>query len=268
MLIYLISFVGYLVFVVTKKEKVGSAAFWLVFVGFLVHLAGLLLRWRESHATGYGYLPLSNLYESLIFFSWAIVLIYLIVDWWYHLRIIGVWTSPLAALVIAATSIIPGVSSDVRPLIPALQSNWLGIHVISCFLGYAAFAIAFGVSLVYLLQSRRESSQRNLITWLPSSQTLDDINYKAVVIGFPLLTIGIVTGAAWAQYAWGRYWGWDPKETWSLITWFIYAAFLHARYRRDWKGKRTAVLSIVGFTAVIFTYFGVSYLLYGLHSYM
>src|SRR5208337_5243145 len=133
---------------------------------------------RESYATGYGYIPLSNIYESLVFFSWAIVLAYLIVDIRYHQRAVGVIAAPLAALVLALTSLLPGSKSDIRPLIPALQSNWLAIHVITCFLGYAAFAIACGVSVAYMIQSRRSSSPLGFISWLPSSRTLDEINYK------------------------------------------------------------------------------------------
>jgi cytochrome c-type biogenesis protein CcsB len=266
--IYIIAFVCYLVFVVTKKVGVGRFAFGVILVGFFIHLAGLVVRWLETHTTGYGYIPLANMYESLIFFSWAIVLVYLIVDIRYHQRTVGVIAAPLAAIAIAVTSLIPGVGSEIRPLIPALQSNWLAIHVITCFLGYSAFAIAGGISVAYLIQLRRERSPRGPISWLPATQILDDINYKAIVIGFPMLTLGIVTGAAWASYAWGSYWSWDPKETWSLITWFVYAAFLHARFTREWRGKKTALLSIFGFCAVIFTYFGVNYLISGLHSYL
>jgi cytochrome c-type biogenesis protein CcsB len=275
MLIYIIAFLGYLLFIATKKQQMGTIAFGVIIVGFFVHLMGLLIRWRESYATGYGYIPLSNIYESLVFFSWAIVLVYLIVDIRYHQRTLGVIAAPLAAIALALTSLVPGAKSDIRPLIPALQSNWLAIHVITCFLGYAAFAIACGVSIAYMIQSKRSSSdqrvtsgQRGTISWLPSSRTLDEINYKAIAIGFPLLTLGIITGAAWASYAWGSYWSWDPKETWSLITWFIYAAFLHARFTHEWRGRKTALLSIVGFGAVIFTYFGVNFLLSGLHSYL
>jgi cytochrome c-type biogenesis protein CcsB len=275
MLIYIIAFLGYLLFIATKKQQMGTIAFGVIIVGFFIHLMGLLIRWRESYATGYGYIPLSNIYESLVFFAWAIVLVYLVVDIRYHQRTLGVIAAPLAAIALALTSLLPGAKSEIRPLIPALQSNWLAVHVITCFLGYAAFAIAFGVSIAYMIQVKRSSSdqrvtsgQRGTISWLPSSQTLDEINYKAIAIGFPLLTLGIITGAAWASYAWGSYWSWDPKETWSLITWFIYAAFLHARFTREWRGRKTALLSIVGFGAVIFTYFGVNFLLSGLHSYL
>ena len=268
LLIYIIAFLCYLLFIATKRQVMGTFAFVVILIGFFLHLTGLLIRWWESYATGYGYIPLSNIYESLVFFSWAIVLVYLIVDIRYHQRAIGVIAAPLAAVAIALTSLLPGAKSDIRPLIPALQSNWLAIHVITCFLGYAAFAIAFGVSIAYIIQAKRKSAPRDPIPWLPSSQTLDEINYKAIAIGFPMLTLGIITGAAWASYAWGSYWSWDPKETWSLITWFIYAAFLHARYTHEWRGRKTALLSIVGFGAVIFTYFGVNFLLSGLHSYL
>ncbi len=173
-------------------------------------------------------------------------------------------------LFIAYASLAPGVSDRIDPLIPALQSNWLHAHVITCFLSYSSFALSCAVSVMYLLKLRKKEKgqkEAGLIALFPSLDALDTLVYKTIVVGFPLLTIGIVTGAAWANYAWGSYWSWDPKETWSLITWFVYAIFLHARFAREWRGKRTAALSIIGFLAVIFTYFGVNYVLSGLHSY-
>mgnify|MGYP003574677119 CR=1 FL=1 len=159
------------------------------------------------------------------------------------------------------------------PLVPALQSNWLTYHVITCFIGYAAFALACGVSIMYLIKvgkeekSAEESPAGGILGIFPSTKVLDDLNYKAIMLGFPMLTLGIITGAAWANYAWGTYWSWDPKETWSLIVWFIYAAFLHARFTRGWVGRRAAWLSIFGFAATIFCYLGVNLVLSGLHSY-
>jgi cytochrome c-type biogenesis protein CcsB len=155
------------------------------------------------------------------------------------------------------------LSPDIRPLMPALQSDWLFYHVVTSFLGYAAFAISFSVSLLYLYLQKRGKT----IKLLPDYKTLEEINYKAIIVGFLLFTLGIVTGAVWANYAWGTYWSWDPKETWSLITWFVYAAFLHARFTRGWVGKRAAWLSILGFLSTIFCYLGVNLLLSGLHSY-
>jgi cytochrome c-type biogenesis protein CcsB len=162
------------------------------------------------------------------------------------------------------------VRDEIEPLIPALQSNWLTYHVLTCFLSYAAFAVSFGASIAFLLKKRKgeireeETGETGI---LPAATLLDEVIYKANAVGFLLLGIGIITGAVWANYAWGSYWSWDPKETWSLITWFIYAIFLHARLTRGWRGTRTAVLSIIGFCGVIFTFLGVNYVLSGLHSY-
>jgi cytochrome c-type biogenesis protein CcsB len=266
--IYLICFIGYLLFTASQRKPIGFFSTILLTIGLTLHSLGLMFRWIETHQTGYGYVPLSNMYESLIFFSWTIVLIYLILEFKYHQKMIGVFVTPFAFIAIALTSIIPGINAKITPLVPALQSNWLAIHVITCFLGYAAFAVSFGISILYLIRNMKEGQKREGIRWLPEISVLDEINYKAIVIGFPMLTLGIVTGAAWANYAWGSYWTWDPKETWSLITWFIYAAFLHARLTRNWKGRKTAILSIIGFIAVLFTYFGVNYLISGLHSYL
>ncbi len=265
--IYFFSFLGYLLFATSRSRRLGTASTSLLIIGWVIHSAGLVFRWLETHQTGYGYVPLSNMYESLVFFSWTIVLIYLILELTYKQKMIGVLVTPLAFLTIAITSIIPSISPKITPLMPALQSNWLTIHVTTCFFGYAAFAVSFGISILYLIQDRKGRFPEETAKWLPALPILDEINYKSIVIGFPMLSLGIITGAAWANYAWGSYWSWDPKETWSLITWFVYAAFLHARITRDWRGRKAAILSIIGFGAVLFTYFGVNYLLSGLHSY-
>ena len=139
--------------------------------------------------------------------------------------------------------------------------------MITCFFGYAAFGLAFGLSLMFLLK-RIERPERNnfFLKIIPESSILDELSYQMVVIGFLLLTLGIITGSVWAHSAWGSYWSWDPKETWSLITWLVYAALLHSRMVRGWKGNKLAALCIIGFCCVLFTYFGVNYLA-GLHSY-
>jgi len=268
MVIYFIAFIGYLFFSISRYLWMGRGSTLFLLFGWILHSVGLVFRWIETHQTGYGYVPLSNMYESLIFFSWTIVLIYLILEFRYQQRLIGVFVIPISFLAIALTSIIPGVQPQIKPLVPALQSNWLTIHVTTCFFGYAAFSVSFGISILYLIQQKKMDREGGASKWLPSLSLLDEINYRSIVIGFPMLTLGIITGAAWANYAWGSYWSWDPKETWSLITWFVYAAFLHARLTRDWRGKKTAILSIIGFLFVLFTYFGVNYLISGLHSYL
>jgi cytochrome c-type biogenesis protein CcsB len=174
--------------------------------------------------------------------------------------------SPLIFLAIAYASFDPGISAKINPLIPALKSNWLIAHVVTCFLGYAGFALAFGLSLTYFVKPK-QPEKSVIFSRLPDEEIIDELTYQMVVFGFLFLTIGIITGAVWANSAWGKYWSWDPKETWSLITWFVYAIFLHLRMMRGWHGRNLALVSIIGFMAVLFTYFGVNFLLSGLHSY-
>ncbi len=268
MVLYLVATVLYVVFVVSRGRAVGVAASLTAAVGWLVNTAAIGVRWVESYKAGYGYVPLSNMYESMVFFAWSIMLIYLVFEQLYGYRSVGAFVAPLGFLGIAVVSFSPAISSEIQPLVPALQSNWLTAHVVTCFFGYAAFAMSFAISIMYLFRVRTEAKEgKGAEGLLPPSRVLDDLSYKSVAVGFPLLTLGILTGAAWANYAWGTYWSWDPKETWSLITWFVYAAFLHARFTAGWKGTRLAWLSIVGFGAVIFTYWGVNFILSGLHSY-
>ena len=251
---------------VFKKQLPGRLATWTAIIGVAGNTAGIILRWVESYQLGIGHAPLSNLYESLIFFSWTIALIYLIIEHRYKNRIIGAFATPLAFLAMAYASLSPNVNDRISPLVPALKSNWLIAHVITCFLGYAAFAIAFGISFMYLIKKRDTVGKSYLLAHFPELKVLDELTHQMVMFGFLFLSIGIITGAVWANSAWGSYWSWDPKETWSLITWFIYAILLHARLMRGWEGRRIAYISIIGFMAVLFTYFGVN-LLPGLHSY-
>ncbi len=271
---YFAAMVLFIVFVSTKNNTVGLVATLSAFIGLLAHTAALGMRWYESYQIlgADGRAPLTNLYESIVFFAWTIVLIYLLIDLKYKQRAVGAFVMPFALFSMVGVQYF-GLDTGIDPLVPALQSNWLTYHVITCFLGYAAFAVACGVSIMYLIKVGREERHQGdepiggILGTFPSCRILDDINYKAIMIGFPLLTLGIVTGAAWANYAWGTYWSWDPKETWSLIVWFMYAAFLHARFTRGWVGRRAAWLSILGFAATIFCYLGVNLVLSGLHSY-
>jgi cytochrome c-type biogenesis protein CcsB len=267
--VYCAAAFAYLASWVFKKDTPGKVGTFLAIVAVVGNLAGLLLRWRESYTLGIGHAPLSNLYESLMFFALTTGVLYLYLERKYKNRVIGGFAMPLAFLAMAYASMSPAISDRIQPLIPALKSNWLIAHVIACFIGYAAFAIAFGISIMYLLGNGRGDNggtQEGLLQRLPSAKVLDELTHQLVMFGFLWLSAGIITGAVWANSAWGRYWGWDPKETWSFITWLIYAALLHFRLMRGWRGKRIAVLSVVGFLAVMFTYFGVN-LLPGLHSY-
>jgi len=264
--VYFGAFVAYLFMMVMGRELFGRIATVTTLLGLAGHSVAILLRWVESYQLGIGHAPLSNLYESLIFFAWTIILLYLLIEWRTRNRSIGVVATSLAFLAMAYASYSPNISERIQPLVPALKSNWLIAHVITCFFGYAAFAIAFGLSLMYLLKDRSGNGGNMFIRLIPRTSILDELNYQLILIGFLMLTLGIITGSVWAHSAWGSYWSWDPKETWSLITWLVYAALLHSRLIRGWQGTRIAVLSIVGFCCVLFTYFGVNYLA-GLHSY-
>jgi cytochrome c-type biogenesis protein CcsB len=256
----------YMAALIFKQNKLAVPARWAVVAAVGMTTAGLLLRWVESYRLGFGHAPLSNLYESLVFFSWTAGIIYLFMEFKYKNALVGAFVTPIVFLAMAYASMSPNISDRIQPLMPALKSNWLIAHVATCFFGYAAFAIAFGMSLMYLLKARYPDKREGIIGHLPKLDVLDELTHRMILFGFLFLTGGIITGSVWANSAWGRYWAWDPKETWSLITWLVYATLLHARLMRGWAGKQIAYLSILGFSAVLFTYFGVN-LLPGLHSY-
>lgn len=263
--LYLTSTIFYILYLVIRKEVFGKLATPLVGVGLLFNTLSLMARAIEArHA------PFSNLFESMMLFTWALILLYLFFEYRYGSKSMGAFVVSLGFLSIGAASMLPVSYKGIEPLNPALQSLWLEIHVITTFIGYAGFALAFGLSIMYLIRHRNDKKKKENSLWaktLPSLELLDHLGYKSIGLGFPFLTIGIITGAIWANYAWGTYWSWDPKETWSLITWFIYGAYLHARNTAGWRGKRAAYLALIGFMSVLFTYWGVSFLLSGLHAY-
>ena len=206
------------------------------------------------------------MHESLSFFGLVIVGAYILIERKYKVPILGPFVIPVALMLVIVSSAFP---MTVTELNPALKSNWLWIHTIMAFISYAMFTVAFGTAVVYLIQQYFLKKKRlgALFRKLPSLNTLDDINYRCLTIGFPLLTVAIITGAIWAEKAWGTYWSWDPKETWSLITWFIFAALLHSRLTTGWRGKRASLLTIAGFLIMMFTFIGVNLWLPGLHAY-
>jgi cytochrome c-type biogenesis protein CcsB len=265
--LYFAAFVFYLFRMMLGREFWGKAATWAALIGLVAQSVALVLRWKASYDLGFGHAPLSNFYESLIFFAWTIVLLYLLMERRLKNRSIGVFVLPVAFLIMAYASIAPGMNQRIEPLIPALQSNWLTSHVLTCFMGYAAFTVAFALGIMYFVKKTAGERPGLFIRLLPSEFQIDELMYSCAALGFIFLTLGIVTGSVWAHYAWGSYWSWDPKETWSLITWLVYAVMLHARLARGWRGRRMAVMTVVGFGCVLFTYLGVN-LLPSLHSYM
>lgn len=217
-------------------------------------IALALRTWEVGHA------PFANQYEFAISFAWGVIAAYVYFEWRYRVQALSLAVLPvaLAMLLYAST-----VSDEANPLVPALQNHLLlTLHVITAVLAYGAAAVAFAAAVLYLVRPMLARHFHNL----PSEEVLDELGYRSVVLSFPLMTVMILLGAIWADIAWGRYWSWDPKETSALVTWLIYGAYLHARVVADWRGRRAAYLLILGFLAVLFTYFG-NLFFGGLHSY-
>ncbi|MEW6108873.1 MAG: c-type cytochrome biogenesis protein CcsB [Nitrospirota bacterium] len=345
---YILAMIAYITYLAFRKAQIGIIATTITIFGFAFQTFAILLRWAEFKEIGQmGWLraaPLTNLYESLIFFVWCLILAYLVIEFKYKNRSFGAFITPVAGLALAFIDI-SGMSKNIQPLVPALQSNWLLAHVMMSFISYALFAVSFSSGIMYLIMRtekrnepayvfwtvmlsifiitlsamgidyltfklsvktheeliksflfkasfRSSSAAVSMLSWALSAalafiiwryghilkkvitgfnishDVLDELTYKSIAIGFPIFTLGgLIFGAIWADQAWGKYWTWDPKETWSLITWFFYAFYLHSRLMRGWKGKKVAVVAVMGFLAVIFTYLGVNLLLSGLHSY-
>jgi ABC-type transport system involved in cytochrome c biogenesis permease subunit len=250
--LYLAAFVLSVAGVLLSTSWRFRAGVFVLVLGWLSMAVSLGIRWHVS-----GRAPLSNQYESMLFLLWALIAIYFLflsvsypaLEW------LAPWVSGLALVAVGGISML---DSSIEPLVPALQSNWLLIHVSTTLLGYAALALAFLGGLVYLLYVPKRAEV---------APTLDPFLYRSCALGLWLLTLGIITGAIWANSAWGSYWSWDPKETWALITWLYYAIAIHLRRTRGWIGPRFAWLLVVGFIFVMFTYFGVNYFLTGMHSY-
>jgi len=258
---YILSAFFYLSFLFSKKESLSKMGFRLVFIGILFHTAALLWRTVES-----GHAPFTNMYESLSFLAWASVLAYIIIEKKYGIQKAGPYFM-LIVIALMALASSPLMPKEATPLVPALQSYWLWLHVSVTLLGEAFFAVAFITSIMYLVANSRERKGTVAKSSL-TAEKLDSISYRCVAVGFPLFTLGgLIFGMVWAYKAWGSYWSWDPKETWSLITWFVFALYLHTRIVMGWKGRRSAFIAVIGFLAALFTYFGVNYLLAGLHSY-
>lgn len=258
MVLYLASMVLYFIFFAMKNEKAAQIAGWVITAAFVLHTAALVVR-----GVGAGRLPLTNQYEFATSFAWGICLCFLVFVKKYHFRALGTFVTPVIFLLIGYAAM---QSREVRELMPALRSNWLGIHVSTAIISYGAFGVSFAVSLMFLLKQGRENHdfwKKNI----PDYDRLDIISYRAVSLGFLFLTFVIITGAIWAERAWGSYWSWDPKETWSLITWIIYALYLHLRLNKGWRGRRAAWFAVIGFVCVLFTYIGVNTFIPGIHSY-
>lgn len=262
LVIYLLGTGASLAYLIWLKKAFSRAGGRLLLGGFLVQALGLFFRFAEA-----GYTPITSLHESLSFFAWLIVGLYLALHFRYRVEALAAFISPLAAVLILAASFFP---KEIVPQAPILRSFWFPLHVTFAFIGNALFTLCFAVGVMYLIQERQIKSKRigPFFRRLPSLQVLDELNARCLSLGFPFLTLGILTGSVWAESAWGSYWNWDQKETWSLITWLLYAALLHGRLTVGWRGRRAALWSIAGFAALLFTFLGVNLLFSDLHKFL
>lgn len=252
---------GFIVFIINQQKPVFKWSYRILLAGFIAHTLFLA---QQYYALGTA--PVLSLKSALSFFSWSIIGAYLIFQLRFRLMVLGSFIAPLAAFLMIISSTIPGMEVVVRPI---YRSMWLTVHVGTIFMGNGMFAVTFMAAIMYLIQERQIKKKKfgSFYTRLPSLETLDSINHHSLMYGFPLLTIGMITGSIYAQYALGSYWRWDPKEVWSLITWLFYAALLHERIAVGWRGRRAAIMSILCFLVLIFTFVGVSLWLSDYHSF-
>jgi len=250
-----------LAYLVTLRAMLARLGRWLLGGGLGLHTLAILLRVSESGRT-----PLANLHEALSFFAWATIGGYFLLHFKYRLEALGAFVSPVAVVLMVLAALFP---KEIVPVEPVLNSVWLPIHVSLAIIGNALFALGFAAAVMYLLQERQIKSKKIGVFYrrLPALKVLDDLNYHCLTWGFLFLTLGIITGSIWAESAWGTYWSWDPKQTWSLITWFIYAALLHGRLTVGWRGRKAALFAVAGFCFLVFTFLGVNLLLSGMHGF-
>ena len=251
---------------IARSNFVASVGTFLCWCAVLMGFVGLMVRWYESYLIGadIGHIPVSNLYEVFILFAMITALFYLFYEDRYRTRQLGAF---VLLVIMAAVSFllwytISRNAADIQPLVPALQSWWMKIHVPANFIGYGTFSLAAMVGVAYLIKAKGY-----LVDRLPALEVLDDVMYKAIAVGFAFFTIATILGALWAAEAWGGYWSWDPKETWALIVWLNYAAWLHMRLMKGLRGQVAAWWAVVGLLVTTFAFLGVNMFLSGLHSY-
>ena len=257
---YMLSTAGYIAYLFAQKDYLQRSAYYLLAVGFLLHTAAMAYGFVQS-----GHIPVGNLFETLSMAAWTVAGVFLVLQYKFKLKVLGIYAAPLVTLVMATASQLPREPVQVTNI---YKSFWLVIHVIAIFIGEASFALACGVGLLYLIQEHSiKTKQRGFFfRRLPSLELLDATGYGCIVAGFAMLSLGLIAGFVYAKSVWGKFWSWDPKEVWAGITWLLYAALLHQRLTVGWRGRRAAIMAIIGFAAVLFTFLGVNFLLQGHHG--
>lgn len=259
-LFYVFSTAGYFAYFFLQKNAMQRLAYFLLLAGFLAHTAGIGDAFVRS-----GHIPAGNLHETLSLAAWTVTGVFLVIQHRFNLKVLGVYAAPIVALVMAIVYQLPDVPAGAPNI---FKSFWLVAHVLIIFIGNAAFALACGIGVLYLLQESAIKTKKHRFFYrrLPSLELLDTTGYACLVVGFTMLTLGLITGFIYAKAVWGRLWSWDPKEVWSGIMWLFYAALLHERLTVGWRGRRSAVMAIIGFIVLLVTFLGVNLFLQGHHG--
>jgi len=261
LVLILLATAGLTVFIVSQNKVAYRWSYWVLLAGFVCLTLQIFYQYSAI-----GVAPVLTLKSALSFFAWTILGVYLLFHLKFKLMVLGSFIAPLAACLLIISSAIPETEVTVKPI---FRSLWLTVHVSTSFVGNAMFALTFVAGVMYLIQERQIKKKKlgSMYSRLPSLATLDSINHHSLIWGFPFLTVGMITGAIYAQVALGSYWRWDPKEVWSLITWLFYAALLHERLAVGWRGRKAALMAIIGFAVLTFTFVGASLWLSDYHSF-
>ena len=259
-LFYMLSSAAYCAYLFLQKNVLQRSGYFILAAGFLWHTAGLIYRIVDT-----GHLPIGNLHATLSWAAWSTAGLFLIINFKFNLKILGVFAAPFVTLVMIIVSQLPSETAQTTVI---FKNFWLIAHIVAIFIGEAGFALACGLGLLYLIQENaiKTKKRRFFFRRLPSLDLLDATGYACIVVGFTMLTLGLITGFVYAKSVWGRFWSWDPKEVWSSITWLFYAVLLHERLTVGWRGRRSAIMAIIGFGVLLFTFLGVNLLLEGHHA--
>jgi cytochrome c-type biogenesis protein CcsB len=256
---YLLSTAGYLAYLFFQKNYLYRAGYYLLASGFLCHSVVIGFKFFQS-----GHIPIHNLHETLLIAGWTIAGVFLIFQYKFKLKILGVFAAPLISFIMIVAVQLPKEPVIVKNI---FNSIWFFSHIIAIFIGEATFALACGLGVLYLFQEHAIKSKSHgfFFKRLPSLELLDTVGYACIIVGFTMLTIGLLSGFVYAKMIWGKFWSWDPKEVWSGVTWLLYAALLHERLVVGWRGRKSAIMAIIGFALLLFTFMGVNFLLPGHH---
>lgn len=260
LIIYLLSTAGFIVFIIRRNKQAAKGGLWFLRMGFILQAGYLVFQ-----AIHLNQIPALTVADGLAFYSWALVGVYLLLSYRFDIPVLGTFVAPVVSAALLLSLVLP--TEEVGQAV-ILKGPWVSMHLAAIFLGYAFFTISFLAAIMYLLQERQIKTKKTqgLFKRLPSLNALDTLNFFCISIGFPLITLGLITGFSYARLTLGSFFSWDPKEIWSIITWLIYAALLHQRVTVGWRGRRAAIMSILGFVLICFTFLGVTYIRPSYHT--